>query len=77
MKKKIDITFGISTQIEVDIPESSSVDEFIVNHKDEITNIAKDSLSKESIDNQMSWDNLTWSEYDYGYIDLDAFEFDF
>ena len=77
MKKKIDVTFGISTQIEVDIPESSRVDEFIVNHKDEITNIAKNSLSKENIDNQMSWDNLIWSEDDYGYIDLDAFEFDF
>lgn len=63
MKRKVDITFEVKTTIEVDVPDVIQTDNYIVNHKKEIADIAKQNLLSEGVDHQLNWDNLLWQDH--------------
>jgi hypothetical protein len=70
MKRKIDITFEIKTQVEIEVPDIIRLDNYICHHKKELTDIARKNLPTKEINKQLSWDNLIWCEHDNNEIDI-------
>ena len=75
MKRKIDVTFEVTTQIEVDVPNGLKLEDHIASHKNEIAKQAREQLFDSDIKSQFSWNNLVWSEG--GTVDFSDLEFNF
>ena len=70
MKRKINITFEVSTEVEVDIPEGQEISAYVSDNYNDIVTKAKETIKTEGVDKYFTWDACSWSDDDE-VIDLD------
>lgn len=73
MKQTINITFEVSTEIEVDVPDSyNTLAQYVYDNHRDIVQQAKEQIINDGLDKQMTWNNCSWSDNDEVF-DVDEF----
>lgn len=72
MKRKINITFEVSTEVEVDLPDGQEISTYVSNNYNEIVTKAKETIKTEGVDKYLTWDTCSWSDDDEVF-DIDEF----